>query len=159
MEASDGSSARGRLVVAGGATALLVVIIVAVLALGGADSEQQRAVFAPSPECMRAWNDDEAATAYGRHNFNFHLYEGALVTFLDADAEEVDEQVGDCAVVFPSRVLDSEPVAAGQILEGREWKPLSTIEGIELARVAELQVAAAEAPNAALDGTGQLAEL
>lgn len=158
MEASERPSARGRLVIAGAAAALLVAIVVAVLALGGADAEE-RTAFAPSPACMRAWNEDQAATTYGRHNFNFHLYEGALVTFLDADAREVGEDEGDCAVVFPSRVLDSEPVAAGQILDGRRWKPISSIEGIELARVAELQVAAAEAPNAALDGTGQLADL
>jgi len=159
MEASGAPSARGRLAIASTAAAVLVAIVVAVVLLGGADSEGDRAVFPPSAQCMRDWNTDQAATTYGRHNFNFHLYEGALVTFLDADAEEVDEPDGDCAVVFPSRVLDSEPVAAGQILDGRRWKPISTIEGIDLSRVGELQVAAAEAPNAALDATGQLADL
>ena len=47
---------------------------------------------------------DQAARAYGRHNFNFHLYEGALVTFLTATGEEVGEgEGGSCAVIFPSR--------------------------------------------------------
>ena len=159
MDASAGPSPRARLLVAGGATALLIAIVVAVVVFGGTDSEAERAVFAPSPECMSAWNEDQAATTYGRHNFNFHLYEGALVTFLDLQADEVEEGEGDCAVVFPSRVLDSEPIAAGQIYDGRRWKPISSLAGVELTRVAELQVAAAEAPNAALDGTGQLADL
>jgi hypothetical protein len=159
MEASEAPSQRGRLVIAGAATALLAAIVVVVLLLGGGEGEAERAVVPPSPECVEAWNADPEATAYGRHNFNFHRYEGALVTFLDQAAEEVGEGEGECAVVFPSRVLDSEPIAAGQLLQGRVWKPISSLEGIDLTRVAELQVLAAEAPNAALDGTGELADL
>ncbi len=157
MEASAASSARGRLAIAAGASVLLVAIVVVVLALGGGGEE--RVAVPPEPECVSAWNDDTEATAYGRHNFNFHRYEGALVTFLDAAAQEVGVGEGDCAVIFPSQVLDSEPVAAGQVLQGRVWKPLSSLPGIELTRVGELQVAAAEAPNALLDPTGQLGEL
>ena len=159
MEDAEDQSPRGRLLIAGAALALLAVIVTVVLVLGGGDSEAQRAVEPPSAECVEAWNSDPAATAYGRHNFNFHRYEGALVTFLDAAAEEVEEGQGDCAVVFPSEVLDTEPIAAGQVLTGREWTPISSLDGIELSRVGELQVLAAEAPNAALDGTGELAEL
>jgi len=157
MEASAAGSARGRLAIALGACALLAAIVVLVLALGGGG--EQRAVVAPEPECVSAWNSDPDAAAYGRHNFNFHSYEGALVIFLDAAQEEVGVGEGDCAVIFPSQVLDSEPVAAGQLLQGRVWKPLSSLPGIELTRVAELQVSAAEAPNARLDATGQLGEL
>ncbi len=157
MEASAASSARGRLAIALGACALLAAIVVLVLALGGGGEE--RAFVAPEPECVSAWNADTEATAYGRHNFNFHRYEGALVTFLDAAAQEVGVGEGDCAVIFPSQVLDSEPVAAGQVLQGRVWKPLSSLPGVELTRVGELQVDAAEAPNALLDPTGQLGEL
>jgi hypothetical protein len=159
MEGSPGPSQRGRLLFAGAASALLAVIVVAVLLLGGGESDAERTVTAPSQDCVEAWNNDPAATAYGRHNFNFHRYEGALVTFLDAAAEEVDEGEGDCAVIFPAEVLDSEPIAAGQVLAGRKWKPISSLDGIDLTRVGELQVLAAQAPNAALDGTGELADL
>ena len=157
MEASAAGSARGRLAIALGACALLAAIVVIVLALGGGG--EQRAAVPLEPECVSAWNADTEATAYGRHNFNFHRYEGALVTSLGAAAQEVGAGEGDCAVVFPSQVLDSEPFAAGQVLQGRVWKPLSSLPDIELTRVAELQVSAAEAPNALLDASGQLGEL
>ena len=91
----------------------------------------------------------QPALAYGRHNFNFHCYEGALVTYLDRDAEEVDSaERGRCAVIFPSQALDPEPIAAGEVLQGGRWDPISELEGVELTRVGELQVAAAGAPNA-----------
>ena len=159
MEAPAARSERGRLAIAGGAAAALVAIVVVVLVLGGGESEDERAAVPLPGDCVSAWNADTEATAYGRHNFNFHRYEGALVTFLDADAQEVGDGAGDCAVIFPSQVLDSEPIAAGQLLRGRTWRPLSSLAGIDLTRVAELQVSAAEAPNAALDGTGELGEL
>ncbi len=116
--------------------------------------------MAPLPEeCARAWNDDQSALAYGRHNFNFHLYRGALVIYLDREAAESTAQAGSCAVVFPSEVLDAEPIAAGQILNGKRWDPISSLEGVDLNRVAELQVRAVGAPNAELDTSGQLSPL
>jgi hypothetical protein len=151
--------ARGRLLIAAVAAAVLAAIVIAVIALGGSGSSP-RTVAAAAPACIRAWNSDPAATAYGRHNFNFHSYDGALVTFLSPQAEEIGEdEGGSCAVIFPSRVLDPEPIAAGQVLRGRRWIPLSSLPGIELARVAELQVDAAETPNTALDTTGELTGL
>ena len=114
----------------------------------------------PPQRCVEAWNDDPAALAYGRHNFNFHLYTGALVTFLAEGAVEVGPgEVGLCAVIFPSEALDPEPFAAGQVLQGRTWKPISELAGVELTRVAELQVHAAGAPNTSLDDRGELAPL
>ena len=37
------------------------------------------------------------------------------------------------------------------------WLPVSSLEQVQLTRVAELQVSAAEAPNASLDVQGELA--
>ena len=117
-------------------------------------------MVAADPECIEAWNDDATARAYGRHNFSFHLYKGALVTFLDDGGDEVGpEEGGVCAVVFPSEVLDAEPIAAGQVLHGKRWSPISNQDGIELTRVAELQVLAAGSPNTTLDVEGVLAPL
>jgi hypothetical protein len=112
------------------------------------------------PHCIDAWNSDATARAYGRHNFSYHLYKGALVTFLDTDGNEVGEGEGGlCAVIFPSKVLDAEPFAAGQILRGKHWSPISSLDRVQLTRVAELQVHAAGTPNTTLDVQGVLAPL
>ena len=151
----SGSRQRITIAIAAG---VLVAIVAVVAIVGGADDEEQTARPLPA-ECVRAWNGDQPALAYGRHNFNFHLYRGALVVYLDRDAVETNAEEGSCAVVFPSEVLDAEPIAAGQILNGKRWDPLSSLEGVDLTRVAELQVAAAAAPNAELDTAGQLSPL
>jgi hypothetical protein len=146
---------RARLLIALGAALVLAAIVIGVAVLGGEDEAQTAA--AADPACISAWNENPAAAAYGRHNFNFHRYDGALVTFLSSDAEVVAKgEDGRCAVIFPSEVLDSEPIAAGQILAGSRWEPISNLPGIELTRVAELQVDAAQAPNATLGMTGEL---
>jgi len=151
----EASEARGRLAIAGVAALILAATVVAVVALGGGDSDRATATAA-SPECIRAWNGDLAATSYGRHNFNFHDYTGALVTFLDQRGNEVAEDDGICAVVFPSKVLDPEPFAAGQVLRDGRWVPISSLGGVELERIGELQADAAQAPNTILDTTGKL---
>lgn len=157
MEA-EASGSRRRITIAIAAAFVLGAIVAAVAIAGGSGGEER--VERPLPdECVRAWNDDQSALAFGRHNFNFHLYRGALVVHLDRDASETSEQEGRCAVVFPSEALDAEPIAAGQILNGRRWDPISSLEGVGLTRVAELQVTAAGAPNAELDTAGQLSPL
>ncbi len=138
---------------------MLIAIVVAVAVVSGSDSDDRDAVAA-DPACIEAWNEDASARAYGRHNFSFHLYQGALVTFLDAAGEEVGSRAdGFCAVVFPSKVLDSEPFAAGQVLRGKRWLAISDLEDVPLTRVAELQVLAAGSPNTTLDVQGVLAAL
>ena len=150
------TSPRARLLIALGAAAALIAVVVAVLALGGNDEEPPEFGVA-SPECLRAWNSDPAATAYGRHNFNFHQYTGALVTYLTDQATTVDKgQGGKCAVIFPSKALDPEPFAAGQTLLRNLWVPISERDGVDLARLAELQADAAAAPNTSIDTTGKL---
>jgi hypothetical protein len=127
------------------------------LARGGGGA----AVPGPDPFCLRAWNSDPAAIAYGRHNFNSHRYEGALVTFLDLAANDLAAgEDGHCAVVFPSRALDPEAFAAGQVLIGSRWQPISVLEGVSTVRVAELQArAAGSSVNASLAASGRLARL
>jgi hypothetical protein len=160
MEETEPGGARARiLIAAGAAVALAAVIVVVAVASGGGDSEGRGEVAAPK-SCVEAWNRDQAALAYGRHNFSFHQYDGALVTFLAKNGDEVGEgESGLCAVIFPSRALDPEPFAAGQVLRGTLWFPISELEGIELSRLAELQVLAAGSPNTTLDVQGVLAPL
>lgn len=150
---------RARIAIAVGAAVVLIAIVVVVAVASGGGSDSREPVAA-DPECIEAWNDDPSARAYGRHNFSFHLYKGALVTFLTPDGEEVGADAGGmCAVVFPSEVLDAEPFAAGQVLEGKRWSPISDLEGVALTRVAELQVLAAGTPNSTLSVEGVLADL
>jgi hypothetical protein len=152
------TSSRARILIAVGAAAVLTVAIV-VIAVASGGSEGREVVAAPQ-ECVEAWNRDQAALAYGRHNFSFHLYEGALVTYLTEDGQEVGEGEGGlCAVIFPSEALDPEPFAAGQALTKDLWIPLSDLEGMELSRLAELQVLAAGSPNTSLDVQGKLSPL
>jgi hypothetical protein len=148
--------ARGRIAIAIGAAAALVALVAIVAVAGGGDKQTASA----PPECVRAWNADPAAVAFGRHNYTSHGYQGALVTYLTEDAEDVDSaEHGLCAVIFPAQALDSEPVAAGEVLKGGTWTPISELQGVELTRVGELQVMAAGAPNTRLADTGELTEL
>jgi hypothetical protein len=153
------AQARGRILIAAGAAVALVAIVVVVAVASGGKSDGRATVAAPK-RCLDSWNFDQAARAYGRHNFSFHLYKGALVTFLTESGEEVGEGEGGlCAVIFPSQALDPEPFAAGQVLKGKFWFPISGLEGMELSRLAELQVIAAGSPNTTLDVQGVLAPL
>ena len=157
MEAEQ-SGSRQRIGLAIGAALVLGAIVAAVAIAGG--SGQEESAERPLPDkCVLAWNGDQSARSYGRHNFKSHRYRGALVVFLDREATETSEQEGSCAVIFPSEVLDAEPLAAGQVLDGRRWTPISFLEGVELTRVAELQVTAAAGPNARLDSAGMLSSL
>ncbi len=158
METGD-ARPRGRIAIAIGAALLLGALVTIILQLssGGAG---ERTAPAADPRCVRSWNSDPAATAYGRHNFNFHDYDGALVTFLSENAEEVTRGEGGlCAVIFPSEALDPEPVAAGQVLKGRLWLPIVVLEGVQPTRAAELQATAAADPNVRLDARGRLSGL
>jgi hypothetical protein len=157
MEADTGDL-RTRILIALGAAVVLAAAIVVIAVASGGGSDGREAVAAPQ-RCVDAWNRDQAALAYGRHNFNSHDYDGALVTFLTDGGEEVGpDEGGHCAVIFPSEALDPEPIAAGQVLKGN-WFPISQLERVELHRVAELQVLAAGSPNTILDVRGTLTPL
>ena len=60
-------------------------------------------------------------------------------------------------MIFPSRALDPEPFAAGQVLRGALWVPTQHLAGVELSRLAELQVTRRGSPNTTLDVQGELA--
>ncbi len=157
---ADGTGdSRARILIAVGAAVALAAVIAVIAVASGGGSDGRDVVAAPE-RCVDAWNRDQAALAYGRHNFSFHLYEGALVTYLTKTGEEVVEGEGGlCAVIFPSQALDPEPFAAGQVLEGKLWFPISELDQMELSRLAELQVLAAGSPNTTLDVQGVLAAL
>ena len=160
MEGRDtaGANPRARIAIAAAAAVALIAIVV-VVAVASGGGEERETVVADS-QCIKDWNADESARAYGRHNFSFHLYTGALVTFLDDEGNEVGPgEGGSCAVIFPAKVLDAEPFAAGQVRPGHRWIPVSSLEGVQLTRVAELQVLAAGSPNTTLDVQGVLSPL
>ncbi len=152
---STEASPRARLVLVAGAAALLAAVVVGVTLAGGGSDPSVRAL---PPGCVRAWNADPAAASYGRHNFDSHGYRGALVTYLSSSAERLDEG-GVCAVIFASQALDPEPFAAGQVLSEGRWLPISSLDGVELTAIAELQASAAGDPNVTLEPDGRLADL
>jgi hypothetical protein len=157
QESPAARDSRARIVIAIVTAVALTAIIVVVAAASGGGSDAESATVA-APRCIDAWNSDP--NAYGRHNFSFHLYKGALVTFLTPTGAEVGAgEGGVCAVIFPSQALDPEPFAAGEVLDGGSWIPISSLKGVELSRLAELQVLAAGSPNTTLDVRGELAAL
>lgn len=138
----------------GGAGALALTVAIVLLTGGGEASES--AAKAPS-RCVQAWNDDREALAYGVHNFGTHGYQRVRVTMLSETGEEpAAGRPGVCAVLFGALELDSEPVAAGQLLLEGVWQPLSLVPGTDINRIAELQTIAYGNPNASLSGEGAL---
>jgi hypothetical protein len=150
------SPVRARVLIAAGA--LLAVIVAAILITRAAGGDQQSQARPAPPECLRAWNSDPAALSFGRHNYrnDAHRYDSALVTYLDNAAQVAGPKKGGCAVVFASPALDPEPFAAGEVLRGGAWLPISALNGVDLLRVAELQATAAAGPNATLASDGRL---
>ncbi len=137
----------------GVAATVLAAIVAAVIAF---DRGLESAASAPE-RCLSAWNEDPATAAYGRHNFESHVYRSALVTLLGPDAELAES--GACAVIFGSPTLDPEAFAAGQVVRDRRWLPISSLEGVGPPQLAELQAAAERAPNATLGPDGRLGAL
>jgi hypothetical protein len=145
-----------RVLFAAAAGAVLAAVV-AVVALAGGDTDPEEEPLELA--CVEAWNDDEAALAYGRHNFNFHDYEAARVIRLSVPAAtQLGGEQTPCSVIFPSETLDPEREAAGMAFVGGTWTALSSI-GFDDIKLAELQAEAATAPNAAIDREGRLREL
>jgi hypothetical protein len=138
-------------------TGAVLAAVVAVVALSGGEGGTGAADL--DLACVQDWNGDEAALAYGRHNFNFHDYEAARVIHMSVPrGAELGGEQSPCAVIFPSETLDPEPEAAGMVFLGGAWTTLSSV-GFDEIRRAELQAEAADAPNAAIDRQGKLSEL
>jgi hypothetical protein len=145
-----------RVLFAAAAGAVLAAVVVVVVLVGGDEGPEPADL---DVACVQSWNEDEAALAYGRHNFNFHHYEAARVIHLNVPAgAQLGGDEMPCSVVFPSEVLDPEPQYAGMALLGGTWSALSSV-GFDDIKLAELQAEAAAAPNAAIDRQGRLREL
>ena len=153
-ETPEPASPRTRLVIAGAAAALLAATVAAVLVLGGGSGGE-----ALPEQCVESWNADSVATSYGAHNYTVgHDYRQILITRLDvAGGELVESDSGLCAVIFARTMLDSEPVAAGQVLRGTTWTPFSQLPGVEPARIEELQQQAEAESNGSLAADGTIA--
>lgn len=156
-EESRSEGAR-RLLLAAALGGLLAILIVVVVLLAGPDEEE--VASAPPAECLRAWNRDEDALAFSRHNATFHKYESAQVGYMEPGSSATvssEREGGACVVVFPRASLDPEPVAAGQLLQGGRWAPLDGL--MPLGVVARVQSEAFEGANARPTPEGRLEPL
>ena len=150
MEAGTKREGRPWAAVAGAALLLIAGIVVAVVLR---DSEETSA--APA-ECVDAWNESRAAVSLGRHQYDDHGYNRVQITRLDPDSLVTGNGERDCAVIFPARLLDPEPIAAALVLPGERWIPVAQQPGVELSELGELQAAALDATNGALLREGEI---
>ena len=158
-DADGRSEGARRLLLAGALAGLLAGLIAAVVLLAGG-SEATKVASPPPPECLRAWNRDEDALSFSRHNATFHKYESAQIGYMEpgTSAEVSTERGrGTCVVVFPRTSLDPEPVAAGQVLLGGMWAPLDSLMPLDV--VARVQSEAFDGANARPTPEGRLEPL
>ena len=138
------------------AAVLLAGLTAIILTSSGSSSEEGAAAPAPS-RCLKAWNSDPEAIAFGRHDSVSHGYTDVQVGYMPKEGStslSSEPGGGECAVVFAADQLDPEPEYAGQIhLEG-EWVPLSAL--LEPTALAELQSAAVGGANATVSPQGNL---
>jgi hypothetical protein len=149
-------ASRARLGVAVAAAVLLAGLVAVILL--GSSSEEGGAASAPE-KCLKAWNSDQQAIDFGRHNSVAHGYSDVQVGYLPAAGSadlSADPDAGECAVVFAATQLDPEYLAAGQIRAEGPWVPLSN--SLEPAALAELQSAAVDGANAIVTPQGNLIE-
>lgn len=128
---------------------------VILVATGG--SEEGATAAAPS-ECLDAWNSDEAALSYARHNRTFHRSSEVQVGYMDPAADPTlssDPGAGSCAVVFARASIDPELPASGEVEQDGGWVPLS--EFLEESDLARLQSEAIVGANAVPTAQGELA--
>jgi hypothetical protein len=150
---------RARITVAIVAAGFLVAVVAIVLVAGGSGSEERVAAFPAPKECLEAWNSDEEAESFARHNRISHNYTEAEVGYLSQATAEIsgDPGAGDCAVAFARNSIDPEIVAAGQALIDGRWVPLSEV--MDPNSVAELQSRAFDGANAEPTVEGDLAPI
>ena len=149
---------RARLGVAVAAAVLLAGLIAVILLGSSGPSEEGDAAPAPD-ECLKAWNSDQQAIDFGRHNSVAHGYSDVEVGYMPNEGSahlSADPDAGECTVVFAANQLDPEQQAAGQIHAEGPWVPLSN--SLEPAALAELQSAAVGGANAIVTPQGNLIE-
>jgi hypothetical protein len=156
LKGDEGSERRGqRLATVLTAAALLALAVGSALVIASRDSGGGAELPA---ECLRAWNVDPAARAFGAHDYSVgHDYRQAWVTRLKPDGL-VESPNGYCAVIFPSPRLDREPFAAGQLLSRRHWITLTALRGVSVTGIAAVQAQAVPKANATLFADGTLAK-
>jgi hypothetical protein len=139
------------------AAALLLAGLTAVLVLAGSSGSDD-GTSAPAPsKCLKAWNFDQQALDFGRHNSVAHGYSEVQIGYMPREGSanlSADASAGQCAVVFAANELDPEELAAGQIHGDGGWVPLSGL--LEPAELAELQSTAVGGANATLTSQGEL---
>jgi hypothetical protein len=112
----------------------------------------------PAPTaCLEAWNEDEQARSDGRHASGFHGYSRTQVAYLSREGEVLGPEPApgaDCAVVFASNGLDSEPEFAVRVRGKEYWGGISAT--VARPRLAALQAAAFDGANAELQPDGRL---
>ena len=150
MEAGTQREGKPWAAVAGAVLLLVAGVVVAVVLR---DSEE--ATAAPS-ECVGAWNESGAAVSLGRHQYDEHGYNRVQITRLDPESLVTGADESDCAVIFPARLLDPEPIAAALTLPGERWIPVAQLPGVELTELGDLQASALQATNGALLRDGLL---
>jgi hypothetical protein len=138
------------------ATVLLAGLVAIVLTSSQGSSE--KGPVAPAPlRCLKEWNSDPEAIAFGRHNSLSHGYSDVQVGYMPpegADSISSGPAGKECAAVFAAEQLDPEPIAAGQLHDQTQWVPLSGL--LETADLAELQDAAVDGANATVTPEGEL---
>lgn len=142
------------------AAALLLAGLTAVILLASSSGPSEEGAAAPAPDnCLKAWNSDQQAIAFGRHNSVGHGYSDVEVGYMPEEGSaslSAEPDAGECAVVFAANQLDPEVLAAGQIYVEGQWVPLSG--SLEPADLAELQSAAVGGANATVTPQGGLIE-
>jgi hypothetical protein len=153
---SEGPS-RARLGVAL-AAAVLLAGLTAIILLASSSGDSGEGAASPAPNnCLKAWNSDQQAIDFGRHNSVSHGYTDVEIGYMPEEGSaslSTEAAAGECAVVFAANELDPEELAAGQIHGAGGWAPLSGF--IESADLAELQSAAVGGANAIVTEQGNL---
>ena len=154
--ADTGGASRARLGVALAAAVLLTGLTAVILLASSSGPSGEAASPAPD-DCLKAWNSDQQAIEFGRHNSVSHGYTEVEIGYMPEEGSaglSTDAEAGECAVVFAANELDPVELAAGEIHGAGGWVPLSGF--IESADLAELQSAAVGGANAIVTEQGNL---
>ena len=147
---------RTRLLYAGGALAGFGTLTAIVLIAAGGGDDVPPAEPAPQA-CLDAWNEDEDALSDGRHASGFHGYSQAQVAYISQQGDVLGPNRApgaECAVIFASNGLDSEPDFAVRAFQDGSWGGINT--RVDASVLAGLQAGAFGGANATLKQAGEL---
>src|SRR5690349_19432416 len=149
MEAGEKREGRPWAAVAGAALLLIAGVVVALTLSDSGDTGS-----AAPEECVSAWNDDSVAVSLGQHQYNDHGYNRVEISRLDPASLVTGADERDCTVIFPAQLLDPEPIAAAMVLQRGTWRPVSSVPGVTLPELGELQAEALDNANGSLRKSG-----